>query len=45
MEKIAGRLEAHLSGQKSMNFATQAIPSEADLLPLVQEAIISLRSQ
>lgn len=45
MEKIAGRLEANLGGQRSMNFASQASPSEADLLPLVQEAIISLRSQ
>lgn len=44
MEKIVGRLEAHLSGQKAMNFVSQSSSSEAELLPLVQEAIISLRS-
>lgn len=45
MEKIAGRLEAHLSGQKSMNFINQSSYNETELLPLVKEAINSLISQ
>jgi hypothetical protein len=45
MERIAGRLEAHLTGQQAMSFAAQASSSEAELLPLIQEAINSLRSQ
>ncbi len=45
MEKIAGRLEAHLSGQKAMNFINQSSSNETELLPLVKEAINSLESQ
>lgn len=45
MEKIAGRLEAHLFGQKSMEFISNKGSSESDLLPFVQEAITSLKSQ
>jgi len=45
LEKIAGRLETYLAGQKSMSFVTQSRSNEAELLPLVQEAINSLRSQ
>ena len=45
MEKIVGRLEAHLNGQQAMNFVSQSNLSEAELLPLVREAITSLRDQ
>lgn len=45
MEKLEGRLEAHLFGQKSMDFISDKSSSESDLLPIVQEAIISLKSQ
>lgn len=45
MDRIAGRLEAHMEGQKAMSFVTQTGSNEAELLPLVQEAILSLRSQ
>jgi hypothetical protein len=45
LEKIAGRLEAHLSGQKAMNFINQSSSHETELLPIVKEAINSLQSQ
>lgn len=45
LEKIAARLEAYLSGQITMQFASQASSSESDLLPLVEEALSSLKSQ
>jgi hypothetical protein len=44
MEKIAKRLEAQLSGQKSMSFVTQSGSNESELLPLVEQAINSLKS-
>ena len=45
MEKIASRLEAHMSGQETMSFVSQSSSKEAELLPLVHEAITSLKSQ
>jgi len=45
MERIAGRLEAHMSGQKAMNFVSQSPSNEAEILPLVREAVNSLRNQ
>jgi hypothetical protein len=44
MEKIAGRLEAHLAGQSSMGFLQTSDQGEANLLPVVLEAINSLKS-
>jgi hypothetical protein len=43
MEKVAGRLEAHLEGQTTMSFTNQTPSREVELLPLVHEAISSLR--
>lgn len=45
MEKIAGRLEAHLAGQTSMSFTNQSPSREVELLPIVHEAINALRIQ
>jgi hypothetical protein len=45
MEKIAARLEAHLSGQKAMSFVNQSSLNEAELLPLVEDSINSLKTQ
>ncbi len=44
MERIAGRLETFLAGQTSMSFISPAKSNEAELLPLVQEAIHYLKS-
>jgi len=45
LEKIAGRLEANLAGQKAMDFISQKKSAEVELLPFVEEAITALKSQ
>lgn len=45
LEKIAGRLEANLAGQKAMDFISQKKSTEVELLPYVEEAISALKSQ
>ena len=45
LEKIAGRLEANLAGQKAMSFITEKNSTEVDLLPFVEDAINALKSQ
>jgi hypothetical protein len=44
LEKLAGRLEARMSGQKAMDFAPQKNSKESSLLPVVNEAIRTLRA-
>ena len=44
LEKLAGRLEARISSQTAMNFATQKNLSDSDLLPMVEEALRALRA-
>ena len=45
LEKIAGKLETHLEGQRMMSFTNQSRTNEVELLPLVNNAIISLKFQ
>jgi HEAT repeat protein len=44
LEKLSRRLEARISGQKTMDFAPQRNSIESSLLPVVNEALRSLRS-
>jgi hypothetical protein len=44
LEKLAGRLEVRMSGQKAMDFAPQKNSKESSLLPVVNEAIRTLRA-
>lgn len=44
LERLLGRLETRLNGQKAMYFAPQGNPTEANLLPHIQEALNQLRA-
>jgi hypothetical protein len=44
LEKLAGRLEVRMSGQKAMDFAPRKNSKESSLLPVVNEAIRMLRA-
>ncbi len=44
LERLSARLEARLSGQRSMPFAPLPSPEELDLLPVIQTAMTLLRS-
>lgn len=44
LEKLSRRLEARISGQKMMEFAPQRNSIESSLLPVVNEALRTLRS-
>jgi hypothetical protein len=44
LERLAGRLESRLYGQKAMNFVPQGNSTDANLLPYVKEALSCLRA-
>jgi HEAT repeat protein len=44
LEKLAGRLEARIAGQTTMNFAAQSNLKDSELLPAVEEAVKALRT-
>jgi hypothetical protein len=44
LEKLAGRFESRLFGQKAMDFASQVNSTELDLLPYVNEALNRLQA-
>lgn len=44
LERLQARLEARLSGQQAMPFASGDLPEEAELLPLVRQALELLRT-
>lgn len=44
LEKLSRRLDARMSGQKTMDFARQRNSIESSLLPVVNEALQTLRS-
>jgi len=44
MERLSGRLEARIYGQKAMQFAPQSNSSESELLPVIHDALRVLRA-
>jgi HEAT repeat protein len=44
LEKLEGRVEARLFGQKAMSFAPHEKPNEAKLLPAIRDALRVLRA-
>lgn len=44
LERMAGRLEARIAGQTSMNFASQKESKDSELLPDIEEAIRVLKA-
>jgi hypothetical protein len=44
LEKLAGRLEARVAGQEAMEFAPPKNSKDSSLLPIVNEALQTLRA-